>query len=139
DRDGNPLAAIHIVPAISPVYLNNPAVEVGWYDKSNGELKDYAPQYLDLSSAKPTWATEYVFTQAYGLPRPNLAALEELGREIHEGNSTSGVGEKYSKFYGAGVSIFLTPNNWLDYSCAQTEITASRFSQCTRAGASQRP
>ncbi len=139
DRNGRPLAAIHVVPAISPVYLNNPAVEVGWYDKSNGELRDYAPQYLDISSPKPTWATEYIFTQAYGLPRPNLAALEELGREIHEGNSTSGVGEKYSKFYGAGVSIFLTPDNWSNYSCAQTEITVARFSQCTRAGASHRP
>jgi hypothetical protein len=139
DRDGRPLAAVHVVPAISPVYLNNPAVEIGWYDKSNGELRDYAPQYLDLGNPKPTWATEYIFTQAYGLPRPNLAALQELGREIHEGNSTSGVGEKYAKFYGAGVSIFLTPDNWSNYSCAQTEITPSRFSQCTRAGASHRP
>ena len=139
DRDGRPLAVIHVVPAISPVYLNNPAVEIGWYDKSNGELRDYAPQYLDLANPKLTWATEYIFTQAYGLPRPNLAALEKLGREIHDGNPTSGVGENYTKFYGAGVSIFLTPDNWSNYSCAQTEITVSRFSQCTRAGAGHRP
>ena len=78
--------AIHIVPAVSPVYLNNPAVEIGWYDKSNGELRDYAPLYLDLGNPKPAWATEYIFTRAYGRPRPNLAALEELSRAIHEGN-----------------------------------------------------
>ena len=32
-RRDTPLA-IHVVPAVSPVYLNNPAVEIGWYDKS---------------------------------------------------------------------------------------------------------
>ena len=128
----NRSCAIHIVPAVSPVYFNNPAVEIGWYDKSNGELRDYAPLYLDLGNPKPTWATEYIFTQAYGRPRPNLAALEELSREIHEGNPNSGVGKQYANYYGAGVSLFLTPDNWLNYSCAQTEITLSHFAQCTQ-------
>jgi hypothetical protein len=125
---------IHIVPAVSPVYLDNPAVEIGWYDKSNGELRDYAPLYLDLGNPKANWATEYVFTQVYARPRPDLAAIEELTRAIRQGNLNSGVGEQYSSYYGAGVSIFLTPDNWLTYSCAQTEITLSHFVQCTHAG-----
>ncbi len=139
DREGRPLCTIHIVPAISPVYLNNPAVEIGWYDKSNGELRDYAPLYLDLGNPKPTWKTEYIFTRAYGRPRPNLAALEELSREIHEGNPNSGVGKKYATYYGAGVGVFLTPDNWSTYSCAQTEITLSAFAECQRGGASLGP
>ncbi|MGD1103361.1 MAG: metallophosphoesterase [Terriglobia bacterium] len=139
DREGRPLLPIHVVPAVSPVYINNPAVEIGWYDKSNGELRDYAPLYLDLGNPKPSWATEYIFTRAYGRPRPNLAALEELSRAIHEGNPNSGVGKQYANYYGAGVRWFLTPDNWSNYSCAQTEITLSRFAQCIRAGASPRP
>ena len=135
DREGKPLCAIHIVPAVSPVYINNPAVEIGWYEKSNGELRDYAPLYLDLSNPKPAWTMEYVFTQAYGRPRPNLAALEELSREIREGNPHSGVGKQYASYYGAGVAWFLTPDNWLNYTCAQTEISISTFAQCRRPAA----
>jgi hypothetical protein len=139
DRGGKPLVPIHIVPAVSPVYINNPAVEIGWYDKSSGELRDYAAQYLDLSNPRPTWATEYIFTRAYGLPRPNLAALVELSREIHAGKYQSGLGKRYADSYAAGIDPFLTPNNWLILSCAQTEITASGFVQCTRAGAGHKP
>lgn len=139
DREGRPLCAIHIVPAVSPIYLNNPAVEIGWYDQSNAELRDYAPLYLDLGSPKPSWTTEYIFTRAYGRPRPNLAALEELSQAIHGGNPNSGVGKQYANYYGVGVGLFLTPDNWSNYSCAQTEITPSRFALCKRAGASPRP
>ena len=137
DLEGRPLCVIHIVPAVSPVYFNNPAVEIGWYDKSDGELRDYAPVILDLANPQPAWTTEYVFTQAYGSPRPNLAAMEDLIRAIHQGNPYSGVGKKYANYYGAGVNLFLTPDNWSIYSCAQTEITLSRFALCRRAAASR--
>ena len=133
DREGKPLLPIHIVPAVSPVYLDNPAVEIGWYDKQNGELRDYATQYLDLNKPQPAWATEYVFTRAYGRPRSDLAALEDLGQAIHAGNPQAGVGRQFANYYGAGVSIFLTADNWRIYSCAQMAITLSGFAQCKSA------
>ncbi len=130
DRAGAPLCAIHVVPSVSPVYFNNPAVEVGWYDKNSGELRDYATLYLDLGNPKPAWAIEYVFSKAYGRPRPNLAALEGLSEAIRAGNPASGVGKHYAEYYGAGVKLFLTPDNWTNYSCAQTQLTLSGFAQC---------
>jgi hypothetical protein len=137
DREGKPLLAIHVVPAVSPVYLNNPAVEIGWYDETSGELRDYAPLYLDLGRLKPAWATEYRFTQAYGYPRPDLVALEELNRALHAGNSRSGVGRVFANNYGAGIGWLMTSANWLSYSCAQTEITLARYVLCTHGGASR--
>jgi predicted MPP superfamily phosphohydrolase len=134
DREGGPLCAIHIAPSVSPVYFNNPAVEIGWYDKGNGELRDYAALDLDLGNPQPAWTTEYVFTRAYGHP-PNLAGLEYLSRELH--NPHSSAGKQYARDYGAGVDIFLTPSNWINYSCAQTEITVAGFAQCRRPAASQ--
>ena len=130
DREGKPLLPIHIVPSVSPVYFNNPAVEIAWYDKRTGDLADYAPLYLDLANAKSTWATEYRFSQAYGLARPDLAALVGLGREIHEGSPESGVGKKYAGYYNVGVGLFLTQKNWTNYTCTQTAITLPLFSQC---------
>jgi hypothetical protein len=137
DQEGKPLSAIHILPAVSPIYLENPAVEIGWYDKSTGELRDYAPQYLDLGNPKPAWATEYVFTRAYGLPRPDLATLEDLIRAIHAGNPNSGVGKQYAQYYGVGINMLINPLNWSIYSCAQSEITAARFAECQHAASSQ--
>jgi len=139
DRAGKPLVAIHIVPAVSPVYINNPAVEIGWYDKSNGELRDFAPQYLDLQSANPAWSNEYVFTRAYRLPQFNLPALVEVSRVIGAGNYQSGVGKQYADSYAARMNPFLTPNNWSILTCAQTEISAAGFVKCTRARADEKP
>ncbi len=130
DREGKPLLPIHVAPSVSPVYFNNPAVEVGWYDKSTGELADYAPLYLDLANYKTTWAVEYVFSRAYGRPRPNLAALVDLGREIHEGSPESGVGREYANFYNVGVGLFLTTKNWRNFTCTQTTFTPVLFAQC---------
>ena len=139
DRDGQPLLPIHIVPAISPVYFNNPAVEIGWYDRTSGDLADYAPLYLDIANSKTTWAMEYTFTQAYGRSRPDLAVLVELGREIHAGTPQSGVGKKYADYYAAGVGLFLTPANWMTYTCTQSALTLSLFAQCRSAGTGHKP
>jgi 3',5'-cyclic AMP phosphodiesterase CpdA len=133
DQDGRPLTAVHIVPSVSPVYFNNPAVEIGWYDKQSGELKDYATLYLDLSQPRAAWATEYVFSQAYARSQFSLAALEELARALHRGSPDSGVGEKYANYYAVGIRLLVTKENWATYSCAQTEINPSRFNLCRQA------
>jgi hypothetical protein len=114
-------------------------VEIGWYDKRTGDLADYAPLYLDLANFKSTWATEYRFSQAYGRPAPNLAALVNLSREIHQGNPESGLGRKYADYYNVGVGLFLTQKNWTNYTCTQTEITLPLFSQCKNAGNRHQP
>ena len=44
--------------------------------RADGELRDYAPLFLDLGNAQPTWATEYIFTQAYGLPTTQPCGAE---------------------------------------------------------------
>ena len=139
DREGHPLLSIHVVPSVSPVYLNNPAVEIGWYDRKNGELRDYAPFYLDLTSPQPAWAMEYVFSQAYGRGQVNLDVIGELSRAIQQHSSQSGVGKSYARYYAAGAPSLLTPDNWLTYTCTQTEMTLSDYAHCKLAGAGPHP
>jgi sphingomyelin phosphodiesterase acid-like 3 len=134
DREGKPLFAIHIVPAVSPIYLDNPAVQIGWYDRRNGGLRDYATLALDLAHANPVWATEYVFSRAYGRESPDLATIADLTRAINESNPNSGVGKIYANYYAVGFVSLLAPEKWSNYSCAQTEITLPRFLECERAG-----
>ena len=131
DRDGKPLLPVHILPSVSPVYFNNPAVEIGWYDKHSGDLVNYAPLYLDLANSKTTWTTEYSFARPYGRSRPDLTALVVLTAKIHAGTPQSGIGRQYATYFGVGAGWFLTPENWSNYTCTQTQITLSRFVQCT--------
>lgn len=138
DRDGRPLLPIHVIPAVSPVYLNNPAVEIGWYDQRTGELRDYAPLYLDLKHPPSVWALEYVFTRAYGYPQPDLAALVELSRKLHDGNPQSGPGQQFANAYAAGVGWLLPPGQWPVYTCAQTETNLPQYRLCTQAEARHR-
>ena len=133
DNSGKPSIPIHVVPSISPVYLNNPAVQIGWYDKNNGDLRDYATLQIDVGDSKPAWRMEYVFSRAYGFPRPNLEALKELSAAIHSADPKTGVGRKYATYYGAGVSMFISPENWTNYSCAQTEFAPASFALCKHA------
>jgi hypothetical protein len=133
DREGQPLVPIHVAPSVSPVYFNNPGVQVGWYDKSTGDLEDYATLYLDLGNSKTEWAEEYDFAQAYGVARPDLATLVKLGHAIHDGNPDSGVGQEYAKFYNVGVGLFLTSKNWRNYTCTQTAFTPVLFAECKNA------
>lgn len=60
-----------IVPAVSPVYGNNPGFMV-----AAGDLSDYQMFYLDLED--PTWKLEYAFSQAYGLKGLDLPRLEAM-------------------------------------------------------------
>lgn len=130
DADGKPLASIHIVPAVSPIYLDNPAVQIAWYGKTGGAMSDYATFVLRSGGTDPGWQLEYTFTQAYGFPRLSLEALQGLAGQVRNGNSRSGAGKSFAEFYGAGMNIFLGASNWRNYSCAQTEITVSDFARC---------
>jgi len=130
--DGKPLCTIHIVPAVSPIYLDNPAVEIGWYDRRDGSLRDFATFALDLGNVHPTWSLEYVFTRAYGRARPDLVTMEALSRELRDPQSEAS--KHYANYYGAGVNVLLTPDNWSNYACAQTEITVADFARCRAGG-----
>lgn len=132
DPEGRPLLPIHIVPAVSPIYLDNPAIEIGWCDKSSGQLLDYSAEVLDLVHPNAAWAAEYDFTEAYG-GRLDLSTLEDLSGKLRTGNPHSGLGKQYAAYYGAGVSMLINSGNWLDYTCAQTEMTLHDFAQCVGA------
>jgi len=139
DPAGRPFGWVHILASVSPVYDNNPAIEIGEYDRETGELTDYTPVSLNLREAKPAWTVEYTFTSGYGYPRISLSALDKLTTEIHSGNPRSGVGKQYADRYTAGAGAIPTPEDWLIYSCAQTELTLSAFAKCASSAAPAAP
>lgn len=62
-----PLDYVHISPAVSPVFGNNPAFQELVYDLTSGELKDFTTHYLNIQKKSTEWKKAYTFSEAYGM------------------------------------------------------------------------
>jgi hypothetical protein len=72
-----------VTPALSPIYGQNPAFRTVLSDASGGILDQTTYELANLleaaeRGAAPVWRTEYTFTQAWQLPRIDLAGLTQL-------------------------------------------------------------
>jgi sphingomyelin phosphodiesterase acid-like 3 len=137
DLADKPSLEIHSVPAISPIYNNNPSFEIGIYRKSDAALVDYAVVYLaNLASFKdstpvlPSWLIEYSVDSGYRVPEYGPQAAMKIAEAIR---SDEHVRSQYLRFYNVQSTkpASVTTDNWLGYSCAQTELTPEAFSQCS--------
>ncbi len=74
DKSHNPLAYVHITPAISPEFGNNPGFQVLTYDAGSFSVADFDTYYYDGAA----WREEYDFDTTYGkaaYDASNLAAI----------------------------------------------------------------
>ena len=129
-----PFLAVHVVPPISPIYLNNPAFEVGRYDRQTGALADYTVIYLKNFSpagraAPPDWVAEYTFGSAYGLPVYSAANVATLAAAIR---ATPAVRNEFLDFYAAhnAISSIVATKDWPYYACAQTQFRVEDYANC---------
>ncbi len=135
---GQSASLVHITPAFSPVYNNNPAFEVFAYDRNSSNLKDYTAYYFDLASAAAQkngpvrWTEEYTFTTAYGQPAFSLQSLEA----VYEGISINGrdFRTKFDRYYDVSntASPGIDPANWHAYWCGIRNLTIPEYTACLK-------
>jgi hypothetical protein len=140
-RSGNnsPDSFVHITPAISPRFGNNPAFEIFTYDRSSSGLKDYTAYYFDRASAAAkknapvNWGKEYMFSEAYGQAMLTARSLQAvyvgMPKNVH-GHLT-----KFERYYnvsnvGNTASPALNAQNWLAYWCGMAYLTPSDYQKC---------
>jgi hypothetical protein len=134
-KAGEPLLLTHITPSISPIYQNNPGFGLVLYDRTSGEMLDYATVYLTNLAGTgrgeaARWAIEYTFQGAYGDTSYDRETAAELTQAIRE---DAAVRDDYVTFYPVTTASTDPPidrENWLAYACAQTELTTEAFSAC---------
>lgn len=131
---GTPFLQVHLAPSISPIYLNNPAFEIGVYDRKNGALADYTVVYLKNyaqagATESPDWAKEYAFRQAYNASRLSPASVSAVAAAIR---TQPAIRAEFFDFFSAhnAVASIVSSKDWPLYSCAQTQIRASDFAAC---------
>lgn len=84
DRIDDEHVVLHkIVPAVSPVFGNNPAFQVFQLDDSSCEITNWQTQFLDLSDSTrnqvlSSWKLEYDARTAYGIDVVTAATIRRL-------------------------------------------------------------
>lgn len=130
DDAGRPLEADKVIPAISPVYGQNPAFQVFTYDRDIGMPTDFAAIQLrnlpDLGPADAEWVRAYVFSEAYGVPGYSPDAVATLWNGLGQGGR---IRDAYVENYNSGHRALASAD--LDgYACAIGHLDRGGYSAC---------
>ncbi len=128
-NDNTPIAFMHITPAISPLFTNNPGFQVINYNKATFSLVDAQTYYLNLNATTPSWSFEYDFQKAYGVTSITAASVAQVRTKIASGAPYL---QRYINFYDgsnpAGNS--LNNSNWKTFWCGTGNLTIAGFTNC---------
>ncbi len=126
-KDYKPKAFVHITPAISPQFDNNPGFQVLTYDTQSFSVIDVNTYYYNYD--KSNWGKEYDFKKAYAKKQYNPQNLEDVHTSILTSRS---VRKDFMDYYDVNnpKKSPVTNNNWNAYWCGITELTSSDFEAC---------
>jgi hypothetical protein len=135
--DGKPVLLCKIAPAISPIFGNNPGYQIYQYDRETGAVSNYQTYYLTNLDTRNiplpqtpragSWALEYDFQGAYGLPVLTAQTIAELARAMQ---TNAALQAKYTQYYGVSAPAEFTPQQFPIYRCAIGNITPAEFLEC---------
>jgi sphingomyelin phosphodiesterase acid-like 3 len=134
---------VHITPAISPLFGNNPAFEVFSYNRQSSAVKDYSVYYFDLAlaaaqkNAPVKWTKEYTFSTTYGQPAVTPAALHALHDDLL--TNEHGYLTNFERYYNVSntASPGINDQNRLAYWCGMIYLTVPEYQNCVKTGGKQ--
>ncbi len=115
---------LHVTPAVSPIFGNNPAFQIFNYNKSTFELLDYNSYYLDLAAIQKQWAHEYNFNNSYNQNGINNKSLNRIFSDIL---SDSTKRNNYINFYYSKSSKSSIKSKWVGNWSGISNLTDSNF------------
>ena len=137
--DNEPILLHKLAPAVSPIFGNNPALQVFQVDDKTSVISNWQVLYLDVAQQKAAtaWQLEYDARQAYGLERVTAGSVTLLFNEMRL-DLTGKSAEAYRKFY----QVSTTPIAEKDlpiYLCAVLNPTFASFSHCLKLHGLEKP
>jgi sphingomyelin phosphodiesterase acid-like 3 len=133
-----PLAVNKLVPAISPIFRNNPGFQIYQYNRLSGSVRNYQTYYLsNLSTAgAPTrlehlkWQLEYDFLAAYGQKALDISAVTSIAEGLKASGSMQ---DLYMRFYAVSAPSAFDKLLLPAYSCAILHTSLQEFENCQKA------
>ncbi len=131
DEDGRAIAVDKIVPAISPVFGQNPGFQLFSYDVQSGKPLDYTTYYLSNLETLSTdvagdWRQEYVFSEAYGQKEFSVQSVARLWKDLARPGLARDV---YTRDYNQGHEP-LAATDLTAYACAIANLDTESFARC---------
>ena len=125
DRNHDPLAYVHITPAISPQFGNNPGFQVLTYDVKSFSVTDFDTYYYDGT----VWKEEYDFDAAYGKAPSNARNLAAVRNQLwNDPALRRSFIDHYDVENKEGNDI--ADRNWKAYWCGVGDLSAGDFNAC---------
>jgi sphingomyelin phosphodiesterase acid-like 3 len=115
-----------IIPSISPIFGNDPAMQEMEYDDA-GRLTGLTTWRLDLSAKRDAWSEEYVFSEAYGVPL-GPEAVQAIAEAAQAGRNAAVV-QRFAEYYPTGHDA-PTGRALKAIACAIDRLTPSDFMTC---------
>jgi len=127
---GTPISFFHIVPAVSPLFGNNPGFQCMNYNKTTFTLTDIQTHYLDVSKPGIPWALEYDYDKTYGITGINPLSLDAVRKKIAANPAYL---NHYINFYNVNnpAASGINQQNWKSYWCGTGSLTKADFISCT--------
>ncbi len=129
DSRGAALVVEKIVPAISPLFGQNPAFQVFTYDRRSGEPGDFSTWYLanpGAAAVTADWRFEYTFTTAFGFPDYTPGTIAALWKGL---SADATLQTTYRRLYSVGRGELPAPT-LRAYACALGHLSVSSFTTC---------
>jgi sphingomyelin phosphodiesterase acid-like 3 len=128
----NAISWLHVLPAISPIYDNNPGFQVATYNKTTSMLDDYTCYFVDVQqavSSETAWAHEYKFSDIYGFTGLNTAKMHNINTQL---KTDATLQQQYLTYYPVSQAASTQSDLWRVqyYVCGQTAYTWDEYKEC---------
>ena len=123
-------AYVHIGPAVSPQFGNNPAYGIYHYDAAGFALNDFQTYYLNIAEqGEGGWNLEYDFAMRYRIPSVDAENLDQLHADL-AGNAV--LRGSWERFYNVSHTAqpAIDAANWKGYWCGMEGLTEAAFTAC---------
>ena len=131
--DRVPQSFVHISPAISPVYQNNPGFLEYKFNPKSTIMKDYDVHgFQDVSTAKTAnWSKEYTYSTTYNQKSLTPMALQSVYQNFMADPEAK---KRYIDYYVVEdtVNSSIDDNNWPFYFCAFGNQSKEDYENCVK-------
>lgn len=129
--DQTPNSFVHISPAISPVYYNNPGFLEYTFLDDGSILKDYEVYGFNNveTATSPNWKPEYKFSTAYNKNELTPQSLKAVYKSFETDTIAA---ERYIEYYVVedSANVSMDKSNWYYYYCAFGNQTVQEYKDC---------
>jgi sphingomyelin phosphodiesterase acid-like 3 len=120
---------VHICPAISPQFGNNPGFRHLVLDWDRFSVSNYNVFWLNLGAESSDWALEYNFNDTYHQAGANPGTLQAVYSAIKDDEIER---TNYMNYYDVNHRQEMTPDNWKAYWCGIANLQQEDFDACVK-------